>query len=314
MRPLRFLAALALLALAAPALQSQGRPMPYMLAETGQRYGSLAEAAAAIGNGAGTIVVDPGLWRDCLVQTQGVLTLRAASPGKAVFDGGVCEGKATLVLRGRGATVDGIIFQNIYVPDGNGAGIRLESGDLTVTNTFFRDSEEGILSGDDAEGTIRIDHSSFAGLGRCDRGLSCAHSLYIGHYGTLIVTRSRFERGRGGHYVKSRAARAIITDNSFDDSAGSATNYMIDLPGGASGEIARNLFVQGENKENWTAFIAVAAEGRERSSAGLSVHDNDARLAPGVVRSTWFVADWGGDQPPQSGNTLGRGLTAYQRR
>ncbi len=67
------------------------------------------------------------------------------------------------------------------------------------------------------------------------------------------MTRSRFEEGRGGHYVKSRAARVEIASSSFDDARGKATNYMIDLPGGAVGQISNNWFVQGRDKENYSA-------------------------------------------------------------
>lgn len=295
-----------------PLSAQQERPTPYRIAETGKSYGSLADAVARIGGGSGTIEVQPGIWRDCVVQEAGNITYRAITPGSAIFDGGVCEGKATLVLRGRSARVEGLIFQNIAVPDENGAGIRLERGDLAVVNTLFRDSQQGILTAENRAGRIVIDKSSFSGLGMC--ASDCAHSLYIGDYGSLTVTRSRFERGQGGHYVKSRAARVSITDSSFDDSNGNGSNYMIDLPGGASGEITRNIFVQGENKENWSAFIAVAAEGRSYSSAGLQIFDNKATLAPGVSRNTWFVANWSRDAIPLGENRLGQGLTAYQQR
>jgi hypothetical protein len=290
----------------------QGRPMPYRIAETGKTYGSLAQAVAKIGGGTGTIEVQPGTWRDCVVQEAGTITYRAITPGTAIFDGGVCEGKATLVLRGRSANVEGLIFQNIAVPDENGAGIRLERGDLNVVNSLFRDSQQGILTGEYKSGRITIDKSSFSGLGLC--ASDCAHSIYIGDYGSLTVTRSRFERGQGGHYVKSRAARVSITDSSFDDSNGNGSNYMIDLPGGASGDITRNIFVQGQNKENWSAFIAVAAEGRSYTSEGLQIFDNSANLAPGVSRNTFFVANWSRDRIPLGENRLGKGLTAYEQR
>ena len=97
------------------------------------------------------------------------------------------------------------------------------------------------------------------------------------------MTRSRFEEGRGGHYVKSRAVRADIASSSFDDLRGEATNYMIDLPEGAVGQISNNWFVQGRNKENYSAFIAVAAEGETHPSGGLSIVANDARRFPGRV-------------------------------
>lgn len=309
---LRIVLLAALLASIAVPLSAQNRPMPYRLAETGEAFGSLTEAVARIGGGSGTIEVQPGTWRDCVVQEAGSITYRAITPGSAIFDGGVCEGKATLVLRGRSARIEGLIFQNIAVPDENGAGIRLERGDLNVVNSLFRDSQQGILTGVDTNSQIVIDKSSFSGLGLC--ASDCAHSIYIGDYGSLTVTRSRFEKGQGGHYVKSRAARIRITDSSFDDSKGNGSNYMIDLPGGASGEISRNIFVQGQNKENWSAFIAVAAEGRSYSSAGLEIFDNSATLAPGVSRNTWFVANWSRDRIPLGENRLGMGLTAYQQR
>ncbi len=287
---------------------------PFTIAENGQGFYSLSDAVEAIGNRRGTIVIAPGAYGDCAVQTEGQVTYRAAVAGQAILDGGICEGKAALVLRGQSAIVDGIIFQNQRVPDGNGAGIRLERGNLTISNALFRNSEQGLLTADDASGSIVIDRSTFQRLGRCDRGLSCAHSIYIGDYGSLSVTNSRFEKGSGGHYVKSRAPRITVTNSSFDDTQGRTTNYMIDLPAGASGVISGNVFVQGQNKENWSAFVAVAAEGKKHSSAGLNIHSNSASLAKGVDRNTWFVADWSGDKMRIANNRLGRGLTRYERR
>jgi hypothetical protein len=287
---------------------------PFQNAETGRSYTTLQKAVDSIGDDDGTIIVAPGTYRQCAIQTAGVIAFRAAVPGQVVFDSTTCEGKAALVLRGQAASVDGIIFQNMRVPDANGAGIRLEKGDLTVTRAIFRNSEQGILTAEDRAGSIRIDQSTFSGLGRCDRGLSCAHSIYIGGYGSLTVTNSRFERGNGGHYVKSRAARVTISDNAFDDTRGKETNYMIDLPNGATGSIIRNIFVQGASKENYSAFITVAPEGRQQTSAGLAINANEASIAPGVDRQTTFLADWSGDRIALGGNRLGRGLKPFERR
>lgn len=307
------LVALFLATLAGPAL-AQTANAPFTVVETGRGFAGLAEAVAAIGDASGTIRIAPGRYGDCAVQEAGRISFVAAEPGTAIFDGGICEGKATLVLHGKGATVQGLTFRNLRVPDGNGAGIRLEQGDLTVIGTLFENSESGILSADDPHGSIRIDRSTFSGLGRCDRDLACAHSIYIGDYGSLAVTRSRFERGTGGHYVKSRAARIEIDDSSFDDSRGHATNYMIDLPAGATGTIAGNSFLQGPDKENHSALITVAAEDILRPSAGLAITGNDARLAPAVGWSTTFVADFSGDPLRIESNRLGQGITRFERR
>jgi hypothetical protein len=304
---------LVVVAAAGTALADDGQG-PFLVQEQGRAYGSLSEAIRAIGSGKGSILIAPGTYRQCAVQSEGDVSFRAKEPGTVIFDSVTCEGKAALVLRGKDATVDGIIFQNMRVPDANGAGIRLEQGDLTVTNSLFRNSEQGILTAPDPSGEIRIDRSTFQRLGRCDRDLACAHSIYIGAYGKLSVTRSRFEAGNGGHYVKSRAAIADIRDNSFDDTAGRETNYMIDLPGGATGSISGNQMVQGRSKENYSAFIAIAAEGTENSSNGLTIHGNRAAFAPGVSRSSVFVADWGGDRLSLGTNILGSGIKAFERR
>lgn len=292
----------------------QARPAPYTLVETGRSFGSLQQAVDAVGDRAGTIRVAPGRYRDCAVQTAGSVSFVAQVAGEAVFDGAACEGKATLVLRGRSAQVSGLTFANVRVPDGNGAGIRLEAGDLAVSQSWFRDSQQGILTANDPAASLIVEKSTFTRLGTCEGAGGCAHSLYVGDYGSLTVRRCRFEAGRGGHYVKSRAARVEVTESSFDDSRGKATNYMIDLPAGASGRITENWFVQGLDKENYSAFVAVAAEGRVHSSSGLAIAGNDARLAPGVDRATVFVADWSGDRLALGENRLGLGLKRFERR
>jgi hypothetical protein len=294
------------------AATGQNSGAPFQIAETGRGYAKLADAVAAIGDAQGTIVIAPGTYRECAIQTAGHISYRAQVAGQTIFDGGICEGKAALVLRGRSAAIDGIIFQRMAVPDG--AGIRLEKGSLSITRSVFRDSEQGIVTAEDTAGEIIIDQSTFLGLGRCEPGLRCAHGIHIGRLAALTITRSRFERGKGGHYVQSRAARAIIQNNAFDDTRGKATNYMIDLPGGASGMINGNVFVQGTDKQDHSAFIAVATEGGAPGGNALAISGNDASMATGLERNTIFVAMRGDNRPTLGSNRLGRGLTPFEMR
>lgn len=313
MKPLRALSLGLLAAAVAAPLIAQGAA-PYTVVESGRRFARLQEAVDSIGAGMGTIRIAPGTWGDCAVQTAGDVLYTAAQPGTATLAGPTCEDKAALVLRGRSARVEGLVFANQKSTDGNGAGIRLEKGNLAVSQAWFRDSQQGILTAGDPAGTIAIDKSTFSRLGTCEFSAGCAHSLYVGEYGALTVTRSRFEQGRGGHYVKSRAARIAVLSSSFDDSAGVATNYMIDVSNGATGRIAGNWMVQGRSKENYSAFIAVAAEGRRNTSAGLAIEDNDARFVPGLARRSAFVADWSGDPVRIGENAIGSGLVRYEKR
>ncbi len=296
---------LALVLLATPALAQSGGS--FRVEESGRSFYRLDDAVKSIGEGSGTITVAPGRYPDCAVFGGANLTIRAATPSTAIFEGGACEGKGTLVLRGLSATIDGLVFKGIRVPDRNGVGIRLEKGDLTVTRATFLDSEQGILTADDPGGSITIERSTFSGLGGCPGGM-CSHSIYVGGAGTLTVNRVRFERGTGGHYLKSRAARTIVTDSSFDDSSGRDTNYAIDLPNGSTGRIAGNVFVVGRNKENHSAIIAVAAEARANPSTGLVVEGNDASIAPGAGFGTTFVADWSHEPLKLGANKLGAGI------
>jgi hypothetical protein len=300
------------LALLGGAGQAQSGNRPFTVTETGQSFGSLQDAVNAIGEGQGTIRVASGRYRDCAVQEAGTITFTAAVPGEAVFDGGICEEKATLVLRGRAARVEGLTFTHTRVPDGNGAGIRIEQGNLTVLESMFVDGQCGILTAADANSTVAIDHSTFSLLGKHPDG-NGAHAVYIGHYGMARVTNSRFERGTGGHYLKIRAPRVEIIGNSFDDSQGHDTNYMIDLPEGAVGRIAGNSFVQGTGKENYGTFIAVHAEEGHNPSAGLTIEDNVAWLVPGFAWATAFVGDWSGEALVIRNNRLAAGITPFQR-
>lgn len=313
-KPLHLAAATLALSLTLPALSQAQQGAPYTHAETGRGFARLQDAVDAIGPGSGTIRIANGRHADCAVQRDGDVSYVAAVNGQAVFDGVACEGKAVLVLRGRSARVEGLVFANIAVPDFNGAGIRLERGELKVSQAWFRDSQQGILSGEDKAATLSVDKSTFTRLGTCEGAGGCAHSVYVGEYGTLSVTRSRFEAGRGGHYLKSRAARIAVLNSSFDDSAGKTTNYMIDLPGGASGRIAGNWFVQGADKENHSAFITVAPEGRQHDSSALVIEGNDARFAPRVTWPSVFVADWSGEVRQLGANTLNARLKPYEKR
>ena len=308
-------AAIAIVAIPlAASVEGQAAGGAFTVIETGRSYARLQDAVNAVGDARGSISIAPGTYRQCAVQEAGYIAYLAAQPGGAIFDSTTCEGKAALVLRGRGAEVSGLVFRNMRVPDFNGAGIRLEKGDLTVADSWFADSQQGILTAFDNNATMVVDRSTFTGLGTCEGAGGCAHSIYTGPLSRLRVTNSRFEKGRGGHYVKARAAVVEIAGNSFDDSHGRATNYMIDLPAGSRGQITDNWFVQGQDKENYSAFIAVGAETIENPSEGLVVGQNTARFAPGVDRKSAFVANWTGERLALGDNRLSRNLQPYEER
>jgi hypothetical protein len=297
---------------AATPLAAQSQQGPFRVDELGRSFWRLGDAFAAIGQGNGTVTIAPGKYNDCGSFAGGSVFIRAAQPGTVTFDGGACEGKGTFVLRGRDAHMVGLIIQNIRVSDHNGAGIRLEKGNLAVENSIFRNSEQGILANENPATSITIDKVTFSGLGGCPGGM-CSHSIYISDVLSLKVTRSRFERGTGGHYLKSRSAHVEISDNSFDDSQGHETNYMIDLPAGSRGLITGNTFVQGRNKENYGSLIAIGAESKLHPTAGLAIFNNTATMAPGVTKPANFVSDWTHEPIKMMNNRLGPRIVPFAK-
>lgn len=311
---LALLALSAACALPAAVLLAQPASGAFTVAETGRSYASLQAAVDAVGNARATIRIAPGTYRQCAVQEEGVIIYEAADPGTVTLAGRACEDKAALVLRGTGAEIRGLTFSGINVGDGNGSGIRLEAGALNIAYARFENSQQGILSAADPAIRVYITRSTFTGLGTCENDAGCAHSLYIGDIGSLTVRESRFERGTGGHYLKARAAEVVIEGNSFDDAGGRTTNYMIDLPAGSVGRIADNWFVQGRDKENYSAFIALGAEDLLHPSAGLRIENNEARFVPGLSRQSAFLADWTGEKIVMQGNKLAAGIKQYEAR
>jgi hypothetical protein len=168
-------AAATVAAIAPIASIARGAPASFTVIETGKAYARLQSAVDAIGSGKGSIAIAPGRITQCAVQSAGDIAYLAVQPGSAVFDGVACEGKGALVLRGRSAEVSGLVFQNIRVPDFNGAGIRLERGDLTVAQSWFRDSQQGILTNRDPNGTLVLDRSTFTRLGTCECYVGSPH-------------------------------------------------------------------------------------------------------------------------------------------
>lgn len=299
-------------ALSSPAWP-QSASGPFTIAGTGQSFAQLDQALAALNGGNGTIRIAPGTYRQCAVQDGGRVAYVAERPGSVIFERVTCEDKAALVLRGAGARVEGIVFRHLEVADGNGAGIRIEKGDLEVVDDMFLDSQCGILSAEDRGGTVSIDRSTFSGLGKDPTG-NGAHGVYIGAYQSLRITNSRFERGTGGHYVKTRAPKVEILDSSFDDSHGHNTNYMIDLSNGATGRIAGNEFVQGADKENRSTMITVAPEGAKNVSDGLVIENNGASLVPAFEGNTTFVGRWSGEAVTVRNNRLPARIAPSARR
>jgi hypothetical protein len=228
---------------------------------------------------AGTYLEDVAVWR------QNDLTLRGSGgPVQLVSRGRSAEGKAIWVIRGDRVQVEGVEFSGARSRDFNGAGIRFEGTDLTVSRCRFYDNQMGILTGTDPHSTIRIQRSEFYG-NTVDyrRHGRLGHNIYIGRIKRFVLRDSHVHRAETGHLVKSRAAQNFILYNRITDESGHAS-YLVDLPEGGDALVMGNLLHKSAGAENQAAVSFAAEANRDTPGQRLYVvHNTLATDYPGTL-------------------------------
>jgi hypothetical protein len=235
------------------------------------QYSSLQAALAAALAG-DQVVLGPGVYEEGAVIATAGLVLRG-EPG-AHLRGHAVEGKAALVVKAAGVTVEGIECSGIAVRDNNGACIRIEGDDLTVRNVHFHDNQQGILSGPGG-GVLLVEGSLLERNGFGAR----AHGVYIGpSIEQFIFRNNRVLATTGsGHGLKSRARRTIV-ENSVIAGLDGEDSRAIDLPNGGEVVIRGNVLEKGPNSASGQ-MIGLALEGQ--------LHDVNETL----VENNLFVFD-----------------------
>lgn len=164
-------------------------------------------------------------------------------------DGAHAQGKGLWVISmpsSATTTIVNVEFRNTKVPDQNGAGIRLDGGNLVLRNTGFYDNENGILGGEGPT-TVTIENSEFARNGLGD---GYTHNLYIGEINRLNVRASFFHEAKIGHNLKSRAKENFIETSYFMDGPTGTSSYLLDFPDGGVVFMRGNLLHKGPNADN----------------------------------------------------------------
>lgn len=248
----------------------------------GRRFATIAEAARVARDG-DTVEVQAGEYRaDVTIWAQRQLLLRAVGGRvRLLADGASAEGKGIWVVRGGDIRVEGFDFEGARAAARNGAGIRFEKGRLAVVDCRFRDNENGILTASDRAAELVVERSLFQGNGSGD---GQSHNLYVGRIAALTVTDSAFHDARGGHLLKSRAARSEIHRNQLTDSDAGQSSYELELPNGGLANVTHNRLRQGPATTN-SAMVSYGAEGYPWPENRLVLHDNlliDDRPAGGI--------------------------------
>ena len=256
-----------------------------IVAGAGQQFATPGAAIAAARPG-DTVHIVNGQYYDCAFVTQDHLTIEGDGAG-AVLTDKTCGGKALLVISGRDDIVRNLTLQRARVPDGNGAGIRAEGGNLTIDHVRFIDNQDGVLAADSPTATIRVVDSDFIGNGVCQEGGGCAHGIYVDKVALLHIEKSRFSDTHDGHHIKSRAFRTELVGSTVEDGPDGTASYLVDVPNGGGLLVEGDTFEKGPHCSNHGAAIILGEEGVDRPTPEIIVRNNHFRND--MDRPTIFV-------------------------
>jgi hypothetical protein len=212
---------------------------------------SLARDGDTIEIAAGDYIGDTAVWTQTNLKIRGI-----NGRPRLIANGQAAEGKGIWVIRGGDVVVENIEFTGARVPHRNGAGIRMERGQLKVRRCVFTDNENGMLVGNDPFTILEIEDSEFGDNGAGD---GQSHNLYVGTIQRFTVQGSYFHHARVGHLLKSRARENFIYYNRLTDEPGGRASYELEFPIGGLAVVVGNLIEQGEKTENPT-IISFGAE------------------------------------------------------
>ncbi len=287
----------------------------------GGQYPDLASAYAASKPG-DTIIIAPGSYtggqaaRNADVTIRHDLTIKC-QPG-AVFDNPATTidpknlkaanvAKGYLVIGNQrnlpftpDVLIDGCTFQHAISFSYNGAGIRYQSGNLTVRNSTFRDNQMHILAPPTVTGSgnITLEKDTFLTGAFAATGLG--HALYIGTVKYFTIANSKVIGVYDGHGVKTRAANNLIKDNTIGDGPGEdgQMSYQIEAAENGNTIAEGNTLEKGPHATN-SAFIQTGTlDGVAwpdttiiiRSNTFIDDHDGEGANATGPIRALWNIS------------------------
>jgi hypothetical protein len=238
----------------------------------GKPYPQPSAAAAAAHDG-DHIVIAAGSYFDCAVWKANNLTIEGAGPDATVITDKACMGKALFITDGNNITIRALTLTRARVPDGNGAGIRAEGGDLTIQNVHFINNQDGLLAANEPGKKIIISDSEFIRNGSCESS-GCAHGVYVGDLALLRIERSKFFETQHGHHIKSRAKRTEVVGCDLADGPNGTASYAVDISNGGAVLLRDNKIEKGPNSENHTAALMIGAEGVTQPTPEILVEHN----------------------------------------
>lgn len=168
-----------------------------------------------------------------------------------VGDGTVLEapgisGKGILIVNAD-ARLANLDISGATVPDGNGAGIRHQDGNLYLENIKLHGCQDGLLAGQSA-GSILMTECDVYDNGT---GTGTTHGVYVGKISQFICANSRFWDTSIGHHIKTRAAVSVIQGCEVGMDFVGTESYNVDIPVGGDVILSDCHLRQGPSTDNY---------------------------------------------------------------
>ncbi len=258
----------------------------------GQQFAAPSQAIAAAQDG-DTIAIGPGSYFDCAIVHQNRLVIEGTGEGAVMTDRS-CQDKAILVIQADGVTIRNLTLARARVPDGNGAGIRLEAPNLLVQRVTFDNDQVGVL-GSSPGGTIQIENSRFVDGGTSgDRALGAVMSPAAA---LLRIANSTFQNVNGSQ-VWTAAAQTELLGNTI--ATGVAPRAPIWATAGNL-VMTDNTLTIGPNAPPQDAAVVLFDAATATLRHNRLENRSGARLA--------LLLDWSTGHPTLDGNTIAPGDT-----
>jgi Ca2+-binding RTX toxin-like protein len=234
----------------------------------GQQFATIGAAIGASRDG-DVVQVQAGTYTNDFATINTKITLQGVGGMVHMVATGDIPNDKGILITNTDVAIDRFEFSGAQGGSGNAAGIRYQGGNLTVTNSYFHDNQNGLLGNPVVNGTITIRASEFGHNGAGD---GYTHNLYVTGIAKLTVADSYFHDAVVGHQIKSRAAETEVINNRIFDNDGTSS-YSIDLPNGGRAVLTGNTIQQGRNGEN-PNIVAFGEEGDLHANSALTMSGN----------------------------------------
>ena len=282
--------------------------MAVLTVGTGGEFNSISDAVAASHDG-DVIKVQAGTYTDDCLTVNSRVTIEGVGGMVHLLGTQTPPNGKGLITASADLTIENFELSGAadqWSPtDGNISAIRDQSGNLVVENCYIHDNQEGILAGDDLNGSVVIDHTEIANNG--SDGLT--HNVYINNVGRVVLSNSYIHDALfGGTEFRSRGPNTTIINNRIFDNQSEA-NYIIDVPSGGNVVIQDNVLQKTATPDNdalidWGGSVVVPFH--DSSSLDLTnnviVNDDTARLSLAILNASYL------------NNAAGQIVTAHSER